>query len=310
MSEATAATEPGDGTTTAGMLLRQAREAAGLHVATLAVSLKVPVRKLEALEQDRYEELPDAVFARGLASSVCRALKIDPQPVLERLPQGKARLRADDGINAPFRAPGDRAPPGMLDPLMRPVGLAVSALLLGAVVILFLPKLRQDDAPAASKPAMVTPAGMAEESPLPPAVSTPGPMVSEPAVAVQPPASAAAAAPAARPAASAASAPARPASSPTASTSTSMSSTVAFTPTGGEPVSFRARGASWIQVTDARGTVVLQRLMNAGDTAGAGGTLPLTVIVGNVDATDIEVHGKPHDLRGQARDNVARFQVR
>ena len=54
----------------AGALLRQAREAAGLHVAALAVSLKVPVKKLEALESDRLDLLPDAVFARALASSM------------------------------------------------------------------------------------------------------------------------------------------------------------------------------------------------------------------------------------------------
>ncbi|UUZ68449.1 helix-turn-helix domain-containing protein [Polaromonas sp. P2-4] len=50
----------------AGTLLRDAREAAGLHIATLAVSLKVPVKKLEALEQDRFDLLPDLVFARWL----------------------------------------------------------------------------------------------------------------------------------------------------------------------------------------------------------------------------------------------------
>ncbi|WP_457306933.1 helix-turn-helix domain-containing protein, partial [Polaromonas sp. P5_E6] len=38
---------------TAGTLLREAREAAGIHIAALAVSLKVPVKKLEALELDR-----------------------------------------------------------------------------------------------------------------------------------------------------------------------------------------------------------------------------------------------------------------
>ena len=60
------------------------------------MSLKVPVRKLEALEDDRYDLLPDAVFVRALASSVCRTLKIDPQPVLDRLPQTAApRLIAD-----------------------------------------------------------------------------------------------------------------------------------------------------------------------------------------------------------------------
>src|SRR5687767_15686536 len=97
---------------TAGVLLRRAREAAGLHVAALAVALKVPVRKLEALEEDRYDLLTDAVFVRALASSVCRTLKIDPQPVLDRLPQTTVpRLARDvDSINAPFRAPNDGAP--------------------------------------------------------------------------------------------------------------------------------------------------------------------------------------------------------
>ena len=64
--------EPAPGAT-AGSLLRQAREAAGIHIAALAVSLKVPVKKLEALEQDRFDLLPDAVFVRALASSMALA---------------------------------------------------------------------------------------------------------------------------------------------------------------------------------------------------------------------------------------------
>ena len=72
---------------TAGAILRRAREATGLHIAALAVSLKVPVRKLEALEADRLEQLGDAVFVRALASSVCRSLKMDPAPVLELIRQ-------------------------------------------------------------------------------------------------------------------------------------------------------------------------------------------------------------------------------
>src|SRR4029453_16141215 len=112
---------------TAGMLLRRAGEATGLHVAALAVSLKVPVRKLEALEEDRYDLLTDAVFVRALASSICRTLKIDPQPVLDRLPQTTAprQDRDVDSINATFRAPNDSAPPTWLHQLTRPVFLAV-----------------------------------------------------------------------------------------------------------------------------------------------------------------------------------------
>ena len=59
---------------TAGSLLRTAREREGLHIAALAVSMKVPVKKLEALEADRLDLLPDAVFVRALAASVCRLI--------------------------------------------------------------------------------------------------------------------------------------------------------------------------------------------------------------------------------------------
>src|SRR4051794_2894478 len=108
-----AASDPADTGPSAGAMLRAAREAAGLHVAALAVALKVPVRKLEALEADQYDVLTDAVFVRALASSVCRTLKIAPQPVLERLPQIAApRLIAKtENINTPFHAPSDGAPP-------------------------------------------------------------------------------------------------------------------------------------------------------------------------------------------------------
>ncbi|MES2483443.1 MAG: helix-turn-helix transcriptional regulator, partial [Pseudomonadota bacterium] len=72
---------------TAGALLRRAREQAGLHLDVLAGSLKVPPRQLEALEMDRIDLLPDVVFARALAASVCRNLKVSPRVVLDRLPQ-------------------------------------------------------------------------------------------------------------------------------------------------------------------------------------------------------------------------------
>ncbi len=128
-------------TTTAGTLLRQAREAAGLHVASLAATLKVPMAKLEALEQDRYDLLPDAVFVRALASSVCRTLKVDPQPVLQLLPRtGQPRLVQDtEHINAPFRTAHDGPAPRWFDQVSRPVLATVVLLLLGALVMVFLP---------------------------------------------------------------------------------------------------------------------------------------------------------------------------
>ena len=78
-------------------MLRAAREKRGLHIAALAASIKVSPRKLEALETDRYDELPDLTFTRALAQTVCRALKIDAEPVLAKLPHVGRHAQAGAG---------------------------------------------------------------------------------------------------------------------------------------------------------------------------------------------------------------------
>lgn len=297
----------------AGAMLRQAREAAGLHVAAMAVALKVPVAKLEALEQDRYDLLPDAVFARALASTVCRTLKVDARPILERLPQTSApRLVQDnDGINTPFRSPRDAVAPNWREQAMRPVSLAVGGLLLAAAVVVLLPRTHLDDrladagkpaaAPAApgaataevAKPPPPAPAAAVEPpaSPIVPASMT-APAPSQPVAHAAPADSVAAAA---APAASSAAAPAAAALAATAATG---------------PVVFRASAPSWVEVRDAKGGVPLRKTLAAGESAAIGGAVPLQVTVGNVKGTAVDVHGKPFDLQPLARDNVARFEVK
>lgn len=299
---------------TAGMLLRRAREAAGLHVAALAVSLKVPVRKLEALEADRFDLLPDLVFARALASSVCRTLRVDSQPILERLPLKSApRLVQDrDGINAPFRAPSDAAPPSWLDQMSRPVVLAVFALLLGALVLVFLPRSFIEEVVATSQSQVLSP-------PQPEAVGAPVPLTVGPAASESPPTQAAAAPPptAGAPALASptslasrapASAPATVATAATAPASAAAPLREAVPPSG--IVVFRTTGPSWVEVTDAKGVVALRRLLAAGESTGVSGTLPLTVTVGRASATEVQVRGKAFDLAAVSRDDVARFEVK
>ncbi len=128
----------------AGALLRQAREAAGLHVGALAVSLKVPVKKLEALEADDLEQLPDAVFARALAATICRSLKVDPEPVLARLPQLHRPPLQVGTQEAPVRL--ERPASGMrlraIGGLPRPVVYLSALLLVAALVLALMPSLR------------------------------------------------------------------------------------------------------------------------------------------------------------------------
>jgi cytoskeleton protein RodZ len=132
-------------TPTAGGLLRSAREAQGLHIAALAVALKVPVKKLEALEANQLDMLPDLVFVRALASSVCRALKVDATAILALLPQINApRLdHTAQSINTPFRMPINGSGSNVLASFSRPAVLAVMALLVGAAVMIFLPDMKK-----------------------------------------------------------------------------------------------------------------------------------------------------------------------
>lgn len=324
---ALATPEAGSPAESAGSMLRRAREAAGLHVASLAVSLKVPVRKLEALESDRYDLLPDAVFVRALAASVCRTLKIDAQPVLDRLPQtAKPRLvHAQDGINAPFRSPGESAKPGVGEHFSKPVVFTVGVLLLAAVGVVLVPVAKREaDAGASAAPAgPVMPPGTpatvtaAPQEPrvaevAPPPAAKPQP-VAAPASAPTPrPVPAAAPAPAAAPVAPAAPVVAAPSAAPApAPVATAPAAAASAAPAKAAGiVVFRTRASSWIQVTDARGNQVFRKLMEPGETAGATGPLPLTVTVGSVEATEVEVRGKPFNLGPVSRDNVARFEVK
>lgn len=92
----------------AGALLRGYREALGIKPEALASKLHVPVSKLLALEQDRLEALPDAMFARALALAVCRQLNHDAAPVLARLPVqdvSKLATHNERGLDFPLKRP-------------------------------------------------------------------------------------------------------------------------------------------------------------------------------------------------------------
>lgn len=149
-----------------GALLRQAREQAGVHVAALAVALKVPVRQLEALEQDRLDLLPDRTFARALAGSVCRHLKVDPTPILAALPQGSPHaVSVNAGLNEPFRIPEAPGARGWRGRLLRAPVLGALALLLGALALVFLPENEPGDSPTAPDSAGAAPAAGAAPGP-------------------------------------------------------------------------------------------------------------------------------------------------
>ena len=304
----------------AGALLRAAREAAGLHIAALAVSLKVPVKKLEALEQDRTDLLLDATFARALAASVCRSLKVDSGPVLARLPRGGAAhlKRQIQRTPTPFRSAGERSTFPFRSLMTRPAVLAGGFLLAATLALVFWPALkdgaarltgRSDTVAAPAEPPLIlelTGPGT-PDSGRQPAVTGQGTIEGKSPAQGSPSVFSVPVAPALNVPSSALGNNAEKTANMQNSQSVPAAATAAAT-TG--IVTFSAKGQSWVEVTDAKGAVVLRRTLVAGDVVGATGALPMTAIVGRADTTQVEVRGKPLNLLPLARDNVARFEVK
>jgi len=81
-----------------GDLLRRSREELGLTLEDVQTITCIQRRYLEALEQERFEELPDSVVGRGFLRSYASVLKLDPE-VLVGMFEGLTRSldAPDDG---------------------------------------------------------------------------------------------------------------------------------------------------------------------------------------------------------------------
>ena len=289
----------------AGALLRAAREAQGLHIAMLAVSLKVPVKKLEALEADHYALLPDIVFARALACSVCRALKIDATPVLAALPRSDfPKIKTDEqGLNTTFNETVSGAGQNFQAQLTKPLGMAVVSLLAGILVITFFPSKTVSDLVSVA-PADDT----AVVSQVPAAV---GDEVDRRALAPQLPVSSEAL------------------TLPTSINGTRSADLINLAPVpmwgasatlaspgsvaspGSEGVlTLRANESAWVEVVDAQGALQLRKTLAKDEMVPVTGVLPLAVVVGRADAVSVVIRGQPFDTAPVSKNNVARFEVK
>ena len=131
---------------TAGGLLRQYRQDQDLQLDVLAQALRVSSAKLQALEADRLDELPDAMFARALTLAVCRQLKVDASPVLALLPsQDVSRLapKNERGLDFPLDRPSflPQSSFVVVARLFTPMRWAALSLLVLALVIGFWPEI-------------------------------------------------------------------------------------------------------------------------------------------------------------------------
>ena len=273
----------------AGDLIREAREALGMHPEALASALKVPTRKIEALESGDLDEMPDLAFTRALAAAVCRHLKLEPSTVLALLPVAvpthlptphmRESLRNEDGqMGRVQTASSLDASKGLF---RRPLWLAAIILFALAAAMPFLPELLKMLGLGASESLARIQAPTHSTNDSVPTMRS----------AVQPLAPVASAPAAAAPLAASSAAP------------------QAALPATAAPLVLTARGESWLQVTDASGRVLVSRNLFAGDSVPLTGKAPYRLIVGRAEAVSIAYQGVIQPYPTAMQTGLARLSV-
>ena len=303
-------------TTSAGQQLRAAREASGLHIVALAAALKVPVRKLEALEANRWDELTDATFVRALAGSVARHLRIDAGPILLALPAGKTvPIEVPDNLG---RASGANVQFGMSAGIPKVIWFVV-ALLVAALTMYLLPDtlIKRLPGRADSTLAVETPAATQSfpgRSGEPDATSG-GPSadgaVQGKGVIEQPDVPGNASQLASDSTTGGVAAKAE--NAPPVVEATSLTGAANVVPAGAvssTALIIKATADTWIEVNGQDGKMRAQRLLKQGDTAEFDDSGAFAVVLGNAAGAKVWVKGSEFDLGPVTRNNIARFDAK
>jgi cytoskeleton protein RodZ len=267
-----------------GARLASQRQSAGLSVTDVAASLRLHPNQIRAIEQEDLARLPAPAYVRGFIRSYARVLNIDPAPLLTDLNAKLAPARESvvDGMATDYAAARAAGRERMLPQWA--IGIALVVLIaLGLIGW----QATQQPAPAPAPPEAL-------------AVSAAPPT---PALALATEATAS-------PAASEASAaPADPIPAPAEVAEPTVRSSVIAT--GAAPtLVLRFNGASWAEVTDRNGKILLSQLSAAGAEHALDGELPLTVVIGDANFASVEVRGAAFSLQPFTRNNVARFVIK
>jgi cytoskeleton protein RodZ len=340
-----------------GRRLRVQRQSRGLTIERIGAQLHLKPEIIDALEQDRFEDLPDGVFVMGYLRNYARLLGLDPIPLIASY---RSQAGAPQAI-APNRAlsPAD-GESGGARVLVRLVSFA---LLIAVIAMIALwwhdrsamsPELASDPIQDSSVGTAFEPvdslsfqeeadpldsrsAGIQEQTPD----GAPWPDSSEretalrspmslPDIAPEPPIGESASALSSPPilSTSSESAPAASAepvsvvavdraaeqgsaglaaATPAESRTEAEADGLSVGPDPARGIALEFTGPSWVQVSDAAGTVLLIGEMKAGERREVSGQTPLRFTIGRAANTRMTVDGAPFDLEERSKGGVARF---
>ena len=318
-----------------GEILRAAREKAGYSLSDISAQTKINERQLEAIESGDVGRLPPETFAKAFIKSYCKALKMDPAPVImsfgfsEASAQVKAARsgQAESGRSEPFepKMPNSSKRLSTLNFDRKTGKKSLSyGIVLAAVVVMavfYIPVfmssqttevgdaevIEPNEAPVATAPGSES--AVSADGSLPLGLEAPAaagdtavfPALQQPAAPVGESAPPATAAPNATGAASTTvAAPVADAAAPAAAP---------LAPNVESVLRFNFQEQSWVTVRDANDKVLISQLNDGGSNLEVKGQAPFKLIVGNAKAVSVSSNGKSVDLTSSIRGEVARITV-
>ncbi|WP_395824140.1 helix-turn-helix domain-containing protein [Collimonas sp.] len=296
-----------------GAQLASKREQLGVSIAEVSSYLKLAPRQIEAIEVDNYAALPTMVMTRGFIRSYAKLLGLDPTVLLAQISPAAEPKELSNGrrnqLSTPF--------PESRFTVMGRTRFAYKWLIAGAVVLLLLavgmrldllPMVGNALHPAAEKTtAAATPCAASGKSstelPLSPSAAE--------ASATKAPADAAPV-PVPVPVVNAAAVTVANGGDAPVSAPANATTAVPAAPQGanGNQLSLNFRQDSWVEIKRADNSVLISRLVKAGDSQSFDITQPVSVTIGNLDGVDAMLRGQPLDLKATSKTNVARLNLK
>ncbi len=287
-----------------GDLLREARNRRGWTVSRVAEDMNLEVRFIEAMEENRFEDLGAPVFARGHLRKYARLLEVDPDRLMEAYSViERERIPPPVASAEGLRMTGDE-PSGGGGWKLIAILLVVAALAVLAWRLL----MTESPTPATVGQAVSAPRPAdddddgSDDGTLGEPVAVPMPAI---VTTSEPPSEADDFADRRRP-------PSEDVEEgdDLAAGSLAEPATTQAIPAGAARLVFRFTADSWVEVRDSKGSRLVYQLGRAGRQRSVTGTPPFDIFLGFADGVSVELNGEAVVIPPSARlGRTARFRL-
>lgn len=252
-----------------GQYLAKARQSSGLSIGEVAQRTNRPVTYLEALEADNFSSFTSPAMLRGVVSQYVKVVGADHTQAMSLLPNqfkptgdlNSVGLKEGQTLTQPPSAIASRSG-------LSKLGIALLSVVVLALLAYWVFGARffknRDEAQKLTPPNQVQVANSPQE-PAPTAPAAPAPATT-------------------------------PSAENSASTNPTSNSTVTPDTNAVNNLQLKFRAPVWVEIKDAKGTVLLSGIQQTGTEQNLSGEPPLAVKLGDGNNVEMNWKGQPYDL--------------